>query len=139
MVDERISPTDADEFVPFRVDYRRSWGRAVIVVEGELDMATAPYLGEALKAAMTGDGFLGSSVMIDLSRVEFIDCSGWSPIVAAATAGEAAGLSLVVVDPSRPVCRLLELLGIAPGIDSASWCPDISVRLTHRNGFWMRS
>src|SRR4029453_16549770 len=53
-------------------------GRVVIHVRGEIDMATAPRLPEAL--AKSPDG---TSLRLDLSDVTFLDSSGIAAVVTA--------------------------------------------------------
>src|SRR5690242_50489 len=62
------------EATPARLDVRRvdhPLG-VVLTLAGELDLATAPALQERLDHAMRGK----SAVVIDLSRLRFIDSSG---------------------------------------------------------------
>ncbi|MET8978407.1 STAS domain-containing protein [Streptomyces sp. NPDC004539] len=52
----------------------RSSGRFTVVeVTGEIDMATEGSLTEHLDAATSGEA---PDVLVDLGRVEFLDCSG---------------------------------------------------------------
>jgi anti-anti-sigma factor len=53
---------------------------AVIVVEGELDMNTAPQLERELQAPLSEPA---SPLLIDLSRCEFIDSTGIALLVRA--------------------------------------------------------
>jgi anti-sigma B factor antagonist len=50
----------------------------MILVEGELDMSTAPELERALNEPLTAPD---SSLLVDLSRCEFIDSTGIALIV----------------------------------------------------------
>jgi anti-sigma B factor antagonist len=93
-------------------------GTHVVHVSGELDLATAPRLEEALAAAT------GEQLVIDLSGCTFLDSAGIRTLVAAARdrAG-ASPLRIVSADPG--IVRLLEITGvdtlvhIHPSIDSA--------------------
>ena len=82
-------------------------GGTLLTVEGELDMATAPQLEEAL-----GDGGFERRVVIDLTGCSFLDSSAVRVLVAAARDSEAAGgtLSLVATDPG--ILRVLEISGV---------------------------
>jgi anti-sigma B factor antagonist len=75
-------------------------------VVGELDLASAPALRDHL-AEMDGD------IELDCSGVSFIDCSGLSALVDAQRTCQAAGVRLVLVDPSRCVTRLVDLAGLS--------------------------
>jgi anti-sigma B factor antagonist len=65
---------------PFKVHSEQQAGATVILVEGELDMNTAPQFERELEAALSGDD---SALLIDLSRCEFIDSTGIALIVKA--------------------------------------------------------
>jgi anti-anti-sigma factor len=76
-------------------------------LSGEIDMASAPALEEALLVALAD----GRPVTIDMRDVTFIDSSGLKVIVA--TAAESTGHEpLTVKDPSPAVRRVLELFGM---------------------------
>lgn len=82
--------------------------RAVVSVTGEIDLATAPQLlQEVLEAINTP-----SDVVLDLRAVEFFDASGISVLVEAAAKADNAAVRLTLRAPSRPVCRVLEILGL---------------------------
>jgi anti-sigma B factor antagonist len=66
--------------VPFKVRSEQEGGTFVILVEGELDMNTATQLERELEAPLKASG---SSLLIDLSRCEFIDSTGIALIVRA--------------------------------------------------------
>jgi anti-sigma B factor antagonist len=74
---------------------------------GEIDMATAPALTEALLTAMAG----GKTITIDMADVTFMDSSGLQAILAAA-AEATTDDPLVVKDPSAAVLRVMELVGV---------------------------
>ena len=63
---------------PFKVRSEQKRGVFVILVEGELDMNTAPQLERQLEAPLAAPG---SNLLIDLSRCEFIDSTGIALIV----------------------------------------------------------
>ena len=76
-------------------------------LSGEIDMASAPALEEALLVALAD----GRPVTVDMHDVTFIDSSGLKVIVASA-AESTSPEPLTVKDPSRAVWRVLELFGI---------------------------
>jgi anti-anti-sigma factor len=79
---------------------------AGLKVSGELDLATAPKLTEALLNA-PGRGELS----LDLSEISFLDSSGLNAILAFVRSRNGSG-QLVIVNPSGPVARVLEIAGI---------------------------
>lgn len=95
---------------PFSVDATEAGDRLVVVVRGELDLATAPELEAVLMAPLKA----GGQVVLDLRALEFMDSTGVRVIVAAHVAGQESGgaLTLVQTDPAGPVGRVLEISGL---------------------------
>lgn len=84
-----------------RADHR---GSTVVVVEGEIDLATAPAVEKALgKAADEGIS------VVDLTGVTFIDSTGLRALLVANSNVEGR-LSLIVAQ--GPVTRLFEITGV---------------------------
>jgi anti-anti-sigma factor len=91
--------------------------RTVITVGGELDLATAPQLEEALMPPLDG----GASVALDLRPLEFMDSTGVRVIVAAhLSAQEHGGALTVCAIPDGPVARVLEISGLDTVLDVVS-------------------
>jgi stage II sporulation protein AA (anti-sigma F factor antagonist) len=84
-------------------------GRRMTLV-GELDVATAPLLAEALRSEI--DRARGT-VVLDMDQVTFMDLSGLEVIVAAAEALAVKGQALSLVRPSRCVRRLLAVISMS--------------------------
>jgi anti-anti-sigma factor len=83
-------------------------GETWVELAGELDMASAPDLSDALAAVQTGP------VVVDLSRLEFIDCTGIRALVAAS---DELGARLRIVpgdDRVQRVFRVLDLEDVLP-------------------------
>jgi len=95
---------------PFSVAIHEAAGRLVIAVRGELDLATAPQLEEALVPRLQD----GGSVLLDLRPLEFMDSTGVRVIVAAHHAAQDGGghLALARCAPDGPVARVLEISGL---------------------------
>jgi anti-anti-sigma factor len=74
---------------------------------GELDMATASLLTDALSAPAAEDGDL----VLDLDELAFIDSSGIRSLLMVAEELGTHG-RLILVGPSEPVDRTLRLVGI---------------------------
>ena len=80
----------------------------VLVVEGELDLSTAPLLAERLTAAEATDAPL---VIVDLDRVSFMDSSALHVLVShALTNGGHERVRLT--RGSRQVRRVFEVVGM---------------------------
>jgi len=81
----------------------REGARTVLTVDGELDSASAG----AVAAALAAVGADGCDVVVDMTRVDFIDLSGLDALIRAHRLFEILGLSLTVRAPSRPVRHML--------------------------------
>jgi anti-sigma B factor antagonist len=112
----RVVPNIA-VFKAFRTAVGRQYldGQAVrIVVQatGDVDVATSAILAAAISRAMERAMAAGDrpDLVIDLSRVRFIDASGINVLVGAAHQASACGVGLVLRSPSRAVRRMLGVL-----------------------------
>jgi anti-anti-sigma factor len=76
---------------------------AVVRLIGELDLAAAPRLASVL-AGLDGD------VDLDCSGLDFIDAAGLRVLQKARVGCAARGCTLVLVDPSPAVVRLLRMV-----------------------------
>lgn len=86
-------------------------GVQTISVRGELDLSTAPDLEGPLEQALeNGEG----SVIIDLTRCEFIDSTGIALIVRAWQRLQSGsnGRALVICSQNDQVRRVLEITGL---------------------------
>ena len=97
--------------VPFEVKVGDiEHGVRTISVRGELDLSTAPELEGPLEQALASEG---GSVLIDLSKCEFIDSTGIALIVRAwqRLDGEDSR-ALVICSDNDQVRRVLEITGL---------------------------
>jgi anti-sigma B factor antagonist len=99
---------------PFRVSSEQEGGRVVILVEGELDMNTAPLLERELEAATQAPD---AAVLLDLSRCEFIDSTGIALIVKAWQRVEGEG-RFALCGVGDQVKRVLDITGLESTIPS---------------------
>ena len=83
-------------------------GDRLLVVHGELDIATAPEL----RRLLTGLRLRGHSVVLDLAEVTFIDSTGLSALMDAHFEAARDGWDFSVRHPSRAVRRVAELTGM---------------------------
>lgn len=85
-------------------------GEAIVEISGEIDVDSAtaiePVLDEALRQS-------DAEVVIDLTRVTFMDSSGIGMLISAKERADEAGVVIVLRSPSHPVRRVLELGGVA--------------------------
>ena len=117
LADHRAVTTDLEvqagkraEATPAWLDVRRvdhPLG-VVLTLGGELDLATVPVLQERLDDAMRGK----AAVVIDLSRLRFIDSSGLELLVRAERHQRDSGGQLVLVRGPRAVHRVFALTSL---------------------------
>lgn len=79
-------------------------GECVVHVAGELDLATRNRLFDTCTARNH------LSMVVDLSRLTFMDCCGYGGIVASRKVIESVGRTLTVRGPTGEPARLLELI-----------------------------
>jgi anti-sigma B factor antagonist len=79
----------------------------VIVVTGEIDLASAPRVELALEP------YSGQAVVLDLRRVQFIDSAGLKVLLSQRSRLEESGGDLRLVVGHGAVGRLLELTGVS--------------------------
>ena len=101
----------------FSVRTEQHGDAAVVVPTGELDLATAPALEEALGRAFDGGSV---RVVLDLRELEFIDSSGLRTLLTARRQAEAAGAQFSLVAGHRGLERTLEIAGVHKVFD---WTP----------------
>jgi anti-sigma B factor antagonist len=94
----------------FHVAVREEDGAIVIVIGGELDLASAPRLDEEVQTALSSEA---ETLILDLRELAFMDSTGLSVLVRAHQAAEDAGRRLIVVQGPAQVARLLSLTGVA--------------------------
>ena len=82
-------------------------GSAVLMVRGEIDMATSSVFRAAMERTMA----LGVPVVLDFAGVTFMDSSGLNVLLLAGQAVDRSE-SVTVRNPSPPVRRLLTVTGL---------------------------
>lgn len=101
----------------FRVEVRTDGRAAIIVVSGELDLASSPALESELEQVERSDSEL---LVLDLRELEFMDSTGLSVIVRAHRRLSDDGRSLCLVRGPQQVQRLLDLTGVAERLTLAN-------------------
>lgn len=100
----------------FTVDARPARQHLVVAPAGELDFFTAPALRDAVRHARD-EGW--NDLVLDLRGVTFMDSAG-AHLMLDLRQEAAGGLRCSMVDPPRPVRRVLELVKlpqVLPRID----------------------
>src|SRR5690606_10295659 len=85
-------------------------GRVTVTPSGQIDLATAPALADALRQARSGDA---SEVVVDLTRVDFMDSAGVRVLIDAARETDRGGGRLYLSGAHGWVARVLEITGVA--------------------------
>jgi anti-anti-sigma factor len=89
-------------------------GRSVVVIRGELDLATAPDLEKAIHERLD----VGDAVIVDLRELQFMDSTGLRVLVHAhARAGEQGRFSIVRPPPGGPIAKILAIAGVESQLD----------------------
>ena len=94
----------------FGVEQVSGNGAVTVKISGDIDLATADKVGDALAAA------LGSSanVRVDLSGVTFLDSTGIRALVQAYRLASSKGGSLHVFGAKHWVAKVLDVTGVGP-------------------------
>jgi anti-sigma B factor antagonist len=99
-----------DERPGFQVELVRPGSDvALVIVEGEVDLFTAPQLNQALDSGIDGDAV---RLIIDLSKVPFIDSTGLGALVGAVRRVQPLGGRVDVVCDRANVVRTLTVSGL---------------------------
>ena len=82
-------------------------GVAILRVEGEIDLATASPLAQALERELTP----GAALIADLTGVEFIDSAGTRALALTERAATALGCRLLII-PSETVSHVFAMAAL---------------------------
>jgi anti-sigma B factor antagonist len=93
-------------FPPFSVSNERDHGSQRLAPVGELDIATAPVLERELDAAASGDA---ETILVDLSRLTFMDSSGIHVLLRANTTWGARDDRLRIITGPPLIDRVFDL------------------------------
>ncbi len=89
-----------------QVEVRSGPDRVVLRLLGELDLASAPLLQEAIESAQADAAQL---LVLDVDGLEFIDSTGLRIILAAHEHAQAEGQMLALTQGSQQVKRLMSI------------------------------
>lgn len=90
---------------------------ALVLMRGELDVATAPAMAAQLDEALASGC---REFRVDLAEVSFCDASTVRLLLGLERQVQAVGGSLRIVEPSRCVRRVFELVGLGGMLDGAT-------------------
>ncbi|BBX33983.1 anti-anti-sigma factor [Mycolicibacterium mageritense DSM 44476 = CIP 104973] len=111
--DPAKSAGDATAAVNCAVEGRQIGEVSVVSVSGTVDMLTAPWLEEAIGAAVKGSP---SAVVVDMSAVDFLASAGMGVLVAARNDLD-PDVRFAVVADGPATSRPLKLIGITDVVD----------------------
>jgi len=95
--------------MPLTLSHQQTEGDAVIALDGELDLASAPDLAE-LAGELVRNG--ADNIIVDAQRLSFCDSSGLRILVSIANELRPTGGRVAIVNPQPVVLRVLELTGL---------------------------
>ena len=105
---------------PLAVERTSDEGVELVLVEGELDIATAPRLISVLNRAVQQ---ALQSLVVDLSEVDFMDSTGLALLINAHRRLTRRRKGFAVVCPPGPLWRVFEVTAM---VDTLHVCPDRS-------------
>jgi anti-sigma B factor antagonist len=91
---------------PLAVERTRREDCELLEVEGELDIATAPRMLAALNEAFSD---LSLPLVVDLSKVSFIDSTGLALLMNAHRRVLRRGQGFAILCPQGPISRMFEI------------------------------
>jgi anti-sigma B factor antagonist len=94
----------------FRIDETLEGTTRILEVHGELELATAPTLGQRIRRPVFWEGT--EHVIVDLSGVVFLDSSGASALLLSLSHARALGRTLMFICPEGDVMRRLKIYGL---------------------------
>lgn len=109
----------------------RSGGIAVIAVEGDVDIYTAPRLREVLKEA---DAAGCGQIVLDLGRCTFLDPTGLGVIVAGLRRARERDGSLALACGSESILKIFRITGLTKVFRTFGSADEAVQVLRHREG-----
>jgi anti-sigma B factor antagonist len=107
-----------------RIDVREESDRIVVKLAGELDMANAPLLEDAIESAELA---AAKTVVLDLQGLTFLDSTGLRIILAAREQCWRRGQEFAVTPGSQQVQRLLSVTGVGEHLRTISSAGELFV------------
>lgn len=100
--------------MPLDVETSQVEGTTVVILSGELDVATADSVERALLDAERGEP---ERLLLDLRDLRFIDSTGLSLLINADRRGRKAGRHVTIVSGTGPPRRILQTVGLDSRLD----------------------
>ena len=110
----------ADDDLPFDVAVRSTADATVLAFRGDLDLVSAQEADEAIIGAQSG----GSTVVLDLRGLRFIDSSGLRIVLEAKRRADTAGARLVIAPGEGGVRRVFDLSGVGALVEVVDAPPE---------------
>jgi RNA polymerase sigma-B factor len=95
---------------PLNIEHRHRGADHRFVVDGELDLASAPQLRTALEAALTSPGH---TLIVDVSAVHFLDCTAVGMLLEVRRQADQQQCTLRVTGATGLPLEVLEIAGVA--------------------------
>lgn len=115
----------------FQLDVHEVDGGTVLVLSGDLDLASAPRLAHAVQRLEDGPG----PVVLDLRGVAFVDSSGVSALLDVERLVDEKRRRLALLQPAGAVTRLLDLVELRARFRELERLDaDVLDELTRRSG-----
>jgi len=95
--------------MPLTLSHKQTDGDAVIALDGELDLASAPDLAQ-LAGELVRNG--ADNIIVDAQLLSVCDSSGLRILVSIANELRPTGGRVAIVNPQPVVLRVLELTGL---------------------------
>ncbi|MBX3285094.1 MAG: STAS domain-containing protein [Actinobacteria bacterium] len=92
-----------------RLELSEQGGWSVLLVGGEVDVATAPRLREQLIKLVNDQRF---QIVVDLGGVDFIDSTGLGVLIGALKRVRTQGGELALVCTERRILKVFEITGL---------------------------
>jgi anti-sigma B factor antagonist len=100
-----------------QIALRREGERALVALDGELDMASAPLLQEVVDGAELDPQTM---LVLDLQSLQFIDSTGLRAILSVREQCRARGQQFAVTRGTPQVQRLLDITGVSEHLQTLS-------------------
>jgi anti-anti-sigma factor len=98
----------------FAISTSEQGGRTVVLLRGELDLATAPALEQVVTERLDA----GHEVVVDLRELAFMDSTGLRVLVAAhASVGDEKRFLIVRPPAGGPIAKILAIAGVESQLD----------------------
>jgi anti-sigma B factor antagonist len=112
--------------VQIEVEYPRE-GVALITIQGQLDVYTAPQLRQTLADLLNRDV---STVILDVSPVEYVDSTALGVLIGAVRRVSERSGSLKLVCNNERIRRIFQITGLAKIFEIYTTVPDALATIT---------